>query len=389
MSPRRWRARGSMTDTSDPAIDRRFMRVALDLSARGLGRTWPNPSVGAVLVRSVDGVPVIVGRGGTQAGGRPHGEAVAIDRAGGAAAGATLYVALEPCAYRSVRGGIPCVERTLNAGVRRVVSAIEDPNPRIAGLGHALLRTAGVKVTEGVMREEAAAIHAGHFRRVRQGLPMVTFKIARTADGYAGGPGRARVAISCPEANAFVHLARTHHDAIMLGVETALADDPLLNVRLPGLAGRSPVRVILDTRLRLDPRLKLVTTCRDIPTWVIAAEDAPVEPERALTGAGVEVMRVGRGADGHLDLSEALALLAARGITRVFSEGGPTVGEQLALRGLADEVIVSTSPNRLDAPGVTAVRPGLAALLAAGAPYRLASERLIGHDRFQFYARAP
>jgi len=371
----------------DSALDARFMRLALDLSRRGLGRTWPNPSVGAVLVRQIDGAPVIVGRGFTQAGGRPHGEAVAIDQAGAAAAGATLYVALEPCAYRSVRGGIPCVERTLTAGVVRVVSAVEDPNPRIAGLGHALLRAAGVKVEVGLLGDEAAAVHRGHFRRVREGLPSVTFKIARTADGFAGGPGRAQVAISCQEANAWVHLRRSHSDAIMLGIATVLADDPMLNVRLPGLAARSPVRVVLDSGLRMHPGLRLAKTARDIPTWVIAAEDAPAAPEGALTAAGIEVMRVGRGQDGHLDLREALGLLATRGITRVFSEGGPMVGEQLALQGLADEVIVSTSPNRLDQDGVVAVRPGLAELLARGERFRLARTELIGHDSFRFHER--
>ena len=372
---------------TDPALDRAFMQHALALSRRGLGRTWPNPSVGAVLVRDMGGAPVIVGRGVTQAGGRPHGEAEALMQAGDSAAGATLYVALEPCSYSSLRGGIPCVERTLKAGVRRVVSAIADPNPRIAGLGHALLRTSGVKVDVGVLSHEAARIHRGHFRRVREGLPSVTFKIARTADGFAGGPNRARVAISCDEATHWVHLQRTHHDAIMLGVDTVLADDPMLNVRLPGLGQRSPVRVVLDTRLRMHTGLRLVATCADIPTWVITAEDAPVQPEKALAQAGVEVMRVGRAADGHLDLREALTLLATRGITRVFSEGGPTVGEQLALQGLADEVIVSTSPNRLDAEGIVAVRPMLASLLAEGERFRIARTQLIGHDSFMFYER--
>ncbi|MGL4437834.1 MAG: bifunctional diaminohydroxyphosphoribosylaminopyrimidine deaminase/5-amino-6-(5-phosphoribosylamino)uracil reductase RibD [Bosea sp. (in: a-proteobacteria)] len=371
----------------DPAVDRRFMTLALSLSRRGLGQTWPNPSVGAVLVREMGGEAVIVGRGLTQAGGRPHGEAMALAQAGDAAAGATLYVALEPCSYSSLRGGVPCVERTLKAGVRRVVSAIEDPNPRIAGLGHALLRTAGIKVDVGVLSNEAARLHRGHFRRVREDLPTVTFKIARTADGYAGGPNRAQVAISCAEATAWVHLQRTHFDAIMLGVGTVLADDPMLNVRLPGLAARSPIRVVLDTRLRMHTGLKLVATCRDIPTWVIAAEDAPVGPEQALVAAGVEVMRVARAADGHLDLREALQLLATRGITRVFSEGGPTVGEQLVLQSLADEVIVSTSPNMLGVMGVTAVRPGLAMRLAAGKHFRLVRERMIGHDLFQFHER--
>ncbi len=363
------------------------MAHALALGRRGLGQTWPNPSVGAVLVRMIDGAPVVVGRGATQAGGRPHGEAQALAQAGDAAAGATLYVTLEPCAYRSVRGGIPCVERTLSAGVRRVVSAIADPNPRIAGLGHALLRTAGVRVDVGTSAEEAQESHRGHFRRVREGLPTVTFKIARTADGYAGGPGRARLPISCHEATAWVQLQRTHYDAIMLGVETVLADDPLLTVRLPGLGHRSPVRIVLDTRLRMHAGLQLVATSGAVPTWVIAAEDAPVEPERRLVAAGVDVMRVGRGADGHLDLREALALLATRGITRVFSEGGPTVGEQLAIRGLTDQVIISTSPNRLGAEGVTAVRPGLAAVLGDATRYRLARTAMIGHDSFTFHER--
>jgi diaminohydroxyphosphoribosylaminopyrimidine deaminase / 5-amino-6-(5-phosphoribosylamino)uracil reductase len=372
---------------TNPEHDLRFMELALRLTRRGLGQVWPNPSVGAVLVRDMAGEAVIVGRGLTQSGGRPHGEAMALVQAGDAAAGATLYVALEPCSYSSLRGGIPCVERTLKAGVRRVVSAIEDPNPRIAGLGHALLRTAGVRVDVGVLANEAARLHRGHFRRVRTGLPTVTFKIARTADGYAGGPNRARVAISCEEATAWVHLQRTHFDAIMLGVDTVLADDPLLNVRLPGLGARSPVRVVLDTRLRMHTGLKLVGTCAETPTWVIAADDAPIAPEKALVAAGVEVMRVARANSGHLDLNAALALLATRGITRVFSEGGPTVGEQLALQGLADEVIVSTSPNMLGAAGILAVRPELEALLATGEHFRLVREQMIGHDLFQFHER--
>jgi diaminohydroxyphosphoribosylaminopyrimidine deaminase/5-amino-6-(5-phosphoribosylamino)uracil reductase len=375
------------TPSRRSAADGHFMAVALALSRRGLGQVWPNPSVGAVLVRDVGGEPVVLARGLTAPGGRPHGEAVAFDRAGASAAGATLYVALEPCAYRSVRGGVPCVERCLIAGVTRVVSAIEDPNPRIAGLGHALLRAAGVRVEVGLMRDEAAAVHRGHFRRVREGLPAVTFKVARTADGYAGGPGRARIAISHPLAGQWVHLARAHADAIMLGVDTALADDPLLTVRLPGLEPRSPVRVILDSRLRLDPALKLVATAREVPVWVIAAESAPIEPERRLVAAGVEVMRVGAGADGRLDLKEALALLATRGVTRVFSEGGPTVGAALAQRGLADEIIVSTSPRALGQDGVVAVRPELAALLGRPGGYRLARTDVIGDDAFAFYVK--
>lgn len=373
--------------TEPSALDRAFMRQALDLGARNLGATWPNPSVGAIVTRDTPDGPVIVARGLTQPGGRPHGEAHAFARAGAASMGGTLYVTLEPCAHRSVRGGIPCVEHTILSGVRRVVSAMSDPNPFIAGLGHALLRTAGIDVVEGVLEAEAQRAHRGHVLRVTRGRPMVTFKIARTADGYAGGAGATPLAISSPTAGHWVHLQRAHHDAIMLGIASVLSDDPQLTVRLPGMGERSPVRVILDTQLRLPLNSKLVRSAREVPVWVIAAETAPVEPEAALVAAGVEVMRVSAGPDGHLDLHEALQLLGTRGITRVFSEGGPRVGEQLVLAGLADEVIVSTAAKTLGQPGIVAVRPGLAAALADPDLYALVEAGPIGQDRFEHFVR--
>ncbi|MGN6096129.1 MAG: bifunctional diaminohydroxyphosphoribosylaminopyrimidine deaminase/5-amino-6-(5-phosphoribosylamino)uracil reductase RibD [Bosea sp. (in: a-proteobacteria)] len=374
-----------MTDRD--AVDRAFMAQALDLGARNLGRTWPNPSVGAIVTQDSPDGPVVVARGLTQAGGRPHGEALAFARAGAAAMGGTLYVTLEPCSHRSLRGGIPCVEHTILSGVKRVVSAMADPNPFIAGLGHALLRTAGIEVVTGVLEDQAQRAHCGHVLRVTQGRPMVTFKIARTADGYAGGAGATPIAVSSPAASAWVHLQRAHHDAIMLGVGSVLSDDPQLTVRLPGMADRSPVRVILDSYLKLPLASKLARTAREVPVWVIAAETAPVEPEAALVAAGVEVMRVGAAPDGHLDLHEALTLLGTRGITRVFSEGGPRIGEKLALAGLADEVVVSTSPKALGEPGIVALRPGLAGLLADPDLYRLAGTELIGGDRFEHFVR--
>jgi diaminohydroxyphosphoribosylaminopyrimidine deaminase / 5-amino-6-(5-phosphoribosylamino)uracil reductase len=298
--------------TLQDEIDERFMDEALALGARGLGNTWPNPSVGAVLARGTQ----VVGSGHTQAGGRPHGEAQAFDVAGDSAAGATLYVTLEPCSHRTIRGGTPCMERVLLAGVRRVVSAIDDPNPRIAGLGHALLRTAGVKVTVGVRADEALRQHRGHILRVTKGRPMVTLKIARTADNFAGGPGGTRIAISGDAAMGWVHRARASHDAIMVGIGTVLGDDPRLNVRLVGIEHLSPVRVVLDSALHLPLASRLVETAHDIPVWVIATEHAPIAQERALVAAGVEVMRVAATPSGQIDLSEALRLLAIRGITR-------------------------------------------------------------------------
>ncbi|WP_293798175.1 bifunctional diaminohydroxyphosphoribosylaminopyrimidine deaminase/5-amino-6-(5-phosphoribosylamino)uracil reductase RibD [uncultured Bosea sp.] len=363
------------------------MRQALAYGARGLGTTGTNPSVGAIVTRDTPDGPVVVARGHTQPGGRPHGEAHAFSRAGAASMGGTLYVTLEPCSHRSVRGGIPCVEHTILSGVKRVVSAMSDPNPFIAGLGHALLRTAGIEVTVGVLEEEARRSHRGYLTRITQGRPMVTFKIARTADGYAGGAGGTPLAVSGPVAGGWVHLQRAHHDVIMLGIGSVLADDPQLTVRLPGMADRSPIRVILDTHLRLPLASKLVRTAHEVPVWVIAAETALIEPEQALVAAGVEVMRVSLGSDGHLDLAEALTLLGTRGINRVFSEGGPRIGEKLALAGLADEVIVSTSPKTLGQPGILAVRPGLAAQLADPDLYALVETGLIGQDRFEHFTR--
>src|SRR6478736_64241 len=224
------------------AIDRAFMRQALAYGARGLGTTWPNPSVGAIVTRDTPDGPVVVARGHTQPGGRPHGEAHAFSRARAASMGGTLYVTLEPCSHRSVRGGIPCVEHTILSGVKRVVSAMADPNPFIAGLGHALLRTAGIEVTVGVLEEEARQAHRGYLKRITQGRPMVTFKVARTADGYAGGAGGVPLSVSSPVAGGWVHLQRAHHDVIMLGIGSVLADDPQLTVRLPGMIRRSPIR---------------------------------------------------------------------------------------------------------------------------------------------------
>lgn len=369
------------------AIDRAYMAQALAYAARGQGSTWPNPCVGAILTRDAPECPVVVARGHTQPGGRPHGEATAFDRAGPNATGCTLYVTLEPCTHRTIRAATPCVERTILSGVRRVVSAMADPNPKIAGLGHALLRTAGIEVTTGVLEGEAQTAHRGHVLRVTQGRPMVTFKVARTADGYAGGPGGTRLAVSCKAATDWVHLQRAHHDAIMLGIGSVLADDPQLTVRLPGMAARSPIRIVLDSRLRLPRDGKLVRTASEVPVWVIAAESAPVEAERALVAAGVEVMRVGEGANGRLDLAEALTLLGTRGLTRIFSEGGPSVGEALAQAGLADEVVISTSRRPLGEPGIVAVRSGLARLLADASAYRLSEAVSVGDDDFERYER--
>src|ERR1700722_6307258 len=241
--------------------DRRFMVLALALGRRGLGRTHPNPAVGAVVVK--DGV--IVGRGWTQPGGRPHAEPVALAQAGSAARGATLYVTLEPCSH--VGKSPPCADAVIAAGIKRVVSAIEDPNPEVAGQGHARLRAAGITVDIGTGAAEAVRDHAGHFRRVRDKRPHVILKLAVSSDDKIAAAGHKPIAISGEAAKARVHLLRAQCDAILVGIGTVLADDPLLTCRLPGMETRSPVRVVLDRSLRISGSSRLVHSARQTPLW--------------------------------------------------------------------------------------------------------------------------
>jgi diaminohydroxyphosphoribosylaminopyrimidine deaminase/5-amino-6-(5-phosphoribosylamino)uracil reductase len=361
--------------------DERYMRLALAVGARNLGLTWPNPSVGAVVVR--DGL--VLGHGATQAGGRPHAERVALEAAGVAARGATLYVTLEPCSARSKSAyGASCTDLLIQAGIRRLVIGAPDPSSFAHGAGFQRLEAAGVEVVSGVLADEACRAHRGHVLRVTEGRPSVMLKLARTADGYAARRGGGRLMISGPLSNARTHLIRAHHDAIMVGIGTVLADDPLLTVRLPGLEHRSPVRVVIDTNLRTPPGAQLLTTSAEVPTWIVAGEDAPVEAERALVAAGAEVMRVSAH-QGRVDVAEALRLLASRGITRVFSEGGPNLAEALIEADLIDELATATSRTPLGEEGLAALGPKLSGALDAR--FRLVSTDDLGADVLDIYER--
>ena len=360
--------------------DERFMRLALALGARHLGLTWPNPSVGAVVVDESGPVPVIIAQANTQPGGRPHAERVALAEAGERARGATLYVSLEPCSHHGKSP--PCVDAVLNAGIARLVSALEDPDPRVHGHGHARLREAGVSVTAGCLAEDARRLHRGHLTRVRTGRPAVTVKLARSTEGFAGRRQGPRLMITGEIANARVHLMRAHADAIMVGIDTVLADDPMLDVRLPGLEDRSPVRVVMDSRLRTPLTSRLVATARRNPTWIVAALDASIEAERALVAAGVEVLRVDADARGRVVLPDALRLLGARGITRVFCEGGPALAEGLAEAGLVDELVLVTGRTARGEGDISAVGPALHDRMDE---MRLMGQEQLGSDLFMFW----
>jgi len=328
------------TAPATPALDLRFMELALSLGRRGLGRTAPNPAVGAVVVK--DGV--IVGRGWTQAGGRPHAETEALKRAGKEARGATLYVTLEPCSHQGKTP--PCVDAIIRAGIARVVSALEDPNPEVAGQGYAKLRERGIAVDGGLEAAAAARQHAGHIRRMRDGRPQVLLKLAASADGKAGLPGRKPAGITGEAARARVHQMRAEYDAILVGIGTVLSDDPHLTCRLPGMMDWSPVRVILDARLRIPLATSIIGTARETPTWVFTTPNASPVAEDILKAKGVEVFRVDA-KDGRLDLNAVLKALAGRGITRLMVEGGPTVAAAFIKADLIDEAALFRSPNPL------------------------------------------
>jgi len=366
------------------ADDARFMAVALALGRRGLGNTWPNPAVGALVVRD-DGVgPVIVGRGWTQPGGRPHAETEALRRAGAAAQGATMYVTLEPCSHHGKTP--PCADAIVAAGIARVVTALDDPNPEVAGRGHARLRAAGIVVAVGEGAAQALRDHAGHIRRMREGRPQVTLKLAVSADGKGGLAGRKPAAITGEAVRDRVHLMRALHDAILIGVGTALADDPALTCRLPGMMGRSPVRIVLDAGLRLPLESRLVQTAKQTPVWLFASSLADAAREQALRSFGVEVLRLEAGG-GRFDLGAVLRLLAERGITRLMVEGGPTVAAGFLAADLVDEAALFRSNVVVGPDGIDAIDGQALEVLTQSPRLRQSGEEPIGADRLATFVR--
>jgi diaminohydroxyphosphoribosylaminopyrimidine deaminase / 5-amino-6-(5-phosphoribosylamino)uracil reductase len=374
---------GATGRQSDRAIqDERFMRLAIALGERNLGLTWPNPSVGSIVVDESGDAPVILSQGATQAGGRPHAERVALAAAGERARGATLYVSLEPCSHHGRT--TPCADAVVEAGVARVVSALEDPDSRVAGLGHARLREAGIDVTVGCLARDARRAHIGHITRVMKGRPAVTVKLARSTEGFAGSRRGPRLMLTGAIANAKVHMMRAHADAIMVGAGTLLADDPLLTVRLPGLEARSPIRIVVDSHLRTPPTARVVAGARDIPTWIVTSVAAPVEAEKALKAHGVEVLRVAPDESGRVLLPEALQILGARGITRVFCEGGPELADALADGDLVDELVLVTGRSARGQGDLPALGPSLQDRMDL---LDCRAEEQIGPDLFMFWER--
>jgi diaminohydroxyphosphoribosylaminopyrimidine deaminase / 5-amino-6-(5-phosphoribosylamino)uracil reductase len=359
--------------------DAGFMALALRLGGRGLGRTWPNPAVGCVVVKAGR----IVGRGWTQPGGRPHAETEALRRAGERALGATVYVSLEPCAHYGRTP--PCTMALIRAGVRRVVVATLCPDKRVDGQGVAQLRQAGVEVELGLLRPEAEALNAGFFLKERAHRPLVTLKLATSLDGRIATRTGASQWLTGEPARARGHRLRATHDAIMIGSGTTLADDPALTCRLPGLEDRSPVRVVLDRRLRLPPTSRLAATARAVPTWLITKP--PAEPVRAqaLREQGVELIEVTVSDDGGLELQAVLAALAARGITRLLVEGGARLATALLRARLVDRLAWFQAPLIVGGDGLAAIGNLEGQTLAEAVRLACVESRTLAADTLQSY----
>lgn len=356
--------------------DERFMALALSLGRRHLGRVWPNPSVGAVVVK--DGR--IVGRGATAPGGRPHAEVIALEQAGPAAEDATVYVSLEPCSHTGKSP--PCTDALIAAKVARVVSAITDPDPRVAGSGHAKLRAAGIEVRENVLRDAAAEAHCGFFSRVEKGRPWVTLKLATSLDGrIATATGESRW-ITGSVARRLVHGLRHSHDGVLVGGGTARADDPSLTVRGYGDIAQ-PVRMVASRHLNVPIPSSLTRSAGAGPVWFLHGDvDGDLRPEQIseLTSAGVELIPVAVAGGHSLDPLRLLQALAARGLTRVFCEGGGVFAASLLNAGLVDELWHFSAGVALGAEGQPALGAMGVDVLADAPRIRLVETRAVGGD---------
>lgn len=355
---------------SDP--DPGWMRRALALTARA--RTHPNPCVGAVIVRG----GVAVGEGWTYAAGRHHAEHVALDRAGSAARGATLYVTLEPCSHWSRRDGserYPCAQRCIDAGIARVVCALEDPDDQVAGEGFARLRDAGIAVDVGLGAAQAQVAHAAYLKHRTTGLPYVVHKAAMTLDGKIAAPGGDARWVTGPEARAAVHRFRNRADALVVGVGTVLADNPSLTTRLPRGKGHDPLRVIVDSRLRTPP------TARVAGPGTLFAVTAASEPGRiaAFEALGAEVEVLPAGADGRVDVSALARRLADRGYLQVLLESGGALASAWWAAGLVDRAWFFVAPKVIG--GAAAPTP----IDGTGLAFAMADARALGPLRIRRY----
>ncbi|MEM6635630.1 MAG: bifunctional diaminohydroxyphosphoribosylaminopyrimidine deaminase/5-amino-6-(5-phosphoribosylamino)uracil reductase RibD [Pseudomonadota bacterium] len=365
----------------EAAADRRFMAMALALGRRGLGRVWPNPAVGCVLVSPKGRV---VGRGWTAEGGRPHAEVQALVQAGPLADGATAYVTLEPCAHHGETP--PCAEALIKAGVVRVVSAVEDPDQRVCGRGHGMLRDGGISVTVGVLEELARADHRGFFARNTLGRPFLTLKLAASIDGKIATANGESQWITGSAARRRVHLMRASHDAVLVGGGTARQDDPSLTVRGLGIS-HATVRVVAARHLDLPTDGQLALTAPELPVWLCHGADADAARITVWQRRGARMFEVGTGPDRQLSPLAILEALGTAGLTRVFCEGGGAFAASLLGADLVDELVIFQAGVALGAEGIPAIGALGLDRLSDAHRFDLRSQMSEGPDTVQIWRR--
>ncbi|MGH1353226.1 MAG: bifunctional diaminohydroxyphosphoribosylaminopyrimidine deaminase/5-amino-6-(5-phosphoribosylamino)uracil reductase RibD [Methyloligellaceae bacterium] len=365
--------------------DNFYMRLALKLSRRGLGRCAPNPCVGAVIVQGGD-VPVVVGRGWTQPSGRPHAETVALEQAGEKASGATLYVTLEPCSHYGKTP--PCAEAVIKAGIKHVVYAALDPDHRVAGRGLAMLRESGITVRQvsSDLVEQAQWIMKGHILRQVEKRPFIQVKLGVDADLMVSNGNGAPVWVTCPTSRSYAHLLRAQADAILVGRGTAEADNPDLTCRLPGMKNRSPIRILLDRNMQVSASSNLYKSATDTPLWVICSPETGSVHSGVAEYSGAQLITVPVDSEtGTLSIPELLTVLADKGITRLMVEGGPKVVRSFQEKGLIDELVLFQSKTRLGDAGSLAVEgTGLKTMLESDR-CNLVFEQQVDVDHMQIY----
>lgn len=362
------------------ADDIAHMRSALALARRGLGNTWPNPSVGCVVVK--DGR--VISRALTAPGGRPHAETAALDAAGADARGATVYVTLEPCCHFGRTP--PCTDALAAARVARVVVATRDPDPRVDGAGVAALREAGIIVDEGVLQAEADEIAQGFRMRLKQGRPLVTLKLASTLDGrIATRTGESRW-ITGAAARRAAHALRGRHDAVLVGVGTVLADNPELTCRLPGFRRSPVVRVVADSHLRMPLTATLAATAEKVPTWMLIRAGTDRERRRAFTELGARLIEVERAETG-VDPADALRALGNAGLTRVLVEGGAELAASLLRADLVDRIAWFHAPAVMGGDAWPAVQAFGIEHLAAMPRFTRVGDTVLGDDMLTEFVR--
>ncbi|MEM1388636.1 MAG: bifunctional diaminohydroxyphosphoribosylaminopyrimidine deaminase/5-amino-6-(5-phosphoribosylamino)uracil reductase RibD [Pseudomonadota bacterium] len=365
-----------MSDT-----DRPYMQHALALGARGLGQVAPWPSVGCVLVK--DGR--VVGRGRSDRVTHRHAERMALDQAGETARGATAYVTLEPCSHQGSTP--PCADALIEAGIIRVVAALEDPNPLVAGQGLARLRAAGVAVEVGLCADQARAQHAGFLRVVQGGRPYLTLKLAASLDGRIATATGESQWITGPAARRLVHLMRARHDGVLVGGGTARADDPSLTVRGLGMT-HQPVRVVWSRHLDVPLDGALARSAGEVPVWLCHGEDADAGAVAAWQARGARLFALPIGPSRHVEPDAALRALGQAGLTRIFCEGGGAMAASLMQAEMVDQLVIFTGGIALGAEG----RPSLGALgldrLADAPGFTLREMRPVGPDVMQVWSRA-